>query len=125
MKFFPILQEHVRDGHWDLEQLVDRNGILVLRLLDDHGRRIKLLFDSHMAYRKLDEGDALLTLADMRKTGGTARYFYRVEESTFLAWFNQERCDSGLNRALIHYAVAAANDIVDVLALEPPAVEAE
>jgi hypothetical protein len=125
MKFIPILQEHVRDGHWDLEQLVDRNGILVLTLLDDHGRRMRLSFDSHMAYRRLDEGDALLTLADMRKTGGTARYFYRVEDSTFAAWFNEERCDSGSNHALVHYSVAAANDIVDVLALEPPAVEAE
>ncbi len=124
MNFIPILQEHVRDGQWDLEQLIDSSGILVLTLLDDRGRRIKLSFDSHMAYRKLDEGDALLTLSHMRKTGGTGKYLYRVEDSAFAAWFNQERCDSGSNPSLVHYSVAAANDIVDVLALEPPAVEA-
>jgi hypothetical protein len=125
MNFIPILQERVHDGHWDLEQLLDRGGTLVLALLDDRGRRTRLAFDSYMAYRKLDEGDALLTLAAMRKTGGTAKYFYRVEESAFVAWFNQERCAEESSQNLVHYVVAAENDIVDVLALDPPIVEVE
>ena len=77
-----------------------------------------------MAYRKLDEGDALLTLDNMRKTGGTSRYFYRVEDSDFTAWVNRERCDDESTHSVVHYAVAATNDIVGVLALEPPVVEA-
>ncbi len=125
MKFIPILQEYVHDGHWQLEQLVDRGGTLVLTLMDDRGRRAKLSFDSYMAYRKLDEGDALLTLAAMRKTGGTAKYFYRVDESVFVAWFNKERCAEGSTQMLVHCAVAAENDIVDVIALDLPAVEVE
>lgn len=125
MKFIPILQEYVRDGHWELEQLVDRGGILVLTLLDDHGRRTKLSFDSYLAYRKLDEGDALLTLAAIRKTGGTAKYFYRVDESGFIAWFNKERCAEGSRQTLVHCAVTAENDIVDVIALGLPVVQGE
>jgi hypothetical protein len=124
MNFIPIFQEQVGDGHWDLEQLVDREGTLTLTLMDDHGRRTKLLFDSYMAYRKLDEGDAHLMLAAMRRTGGSAKYFYRVEESSFVMWFNQERCAQQSSQDVIHYAIAAENDIVDVLALDPPAITA-
>lgn len=125
MKFTPIFQEHVRDGHWELEQLVDRGGALVLTLSDDRGRRTKVSFDSYMAYRKLDEGDALLTLAAMRKTGGTAKYFYLVDESSFIAWFDKDRCNDGSVQALVHCTIAADNDIVDIIALDLPVVEAE
>jgi hypothetical protein len=125
MNFTPILQEQVRNGHWDLEQLLDYRGILGLTLLDNHSRQIKLSFNSYMAYRKLDEGDALLMLAAIQKTGGTAKYFYRVENSDFLAWFNRERCANESSQLLIHYTVAAENDIVDILALYPPTVEVE
>ena len=122
MNFIPIIQEQVADGHWNLEQLLDREGTLSLALQNDRGQRLTLSFDSYMAYRKVDEGDALLMLSQMRKTGGTAKYFYRVEESTFVEWFNLERCAEGSVQDLIHFALAAENDIVDVLALELPIV---
>jgi hypothetical protein len=121
--FIPIFQEYVRAGRWDLEQLIDREGTLVITLLDDAGHRTKLSFDSYMTYRKLDEGDALLTLANMRKSGGTAKYFYLVEDSDFVVWFNKERCNQDTSQVLRHYVVAAINDVVDILALDPPSLE--
>jgi hypothetical protein len=124
MKFVPIFQEHVSNVHWDLEQLLDCGGTLVLTLIGDHDRQKKIVFDSYVAYRKLDEGDALLMLAIMRETGGTAKCFYQVEDSDFVAWFNKERCSDGVTGSVVrHYAVAATNDIVDVLSIGPPVVE--
>ena len=124
MNFVPVFQKHVLDGQWDLQELVDKSGTLALTLNDDRARRITISFDSYMAYRKLNEGDALLTLSSMRKTSGTAKYFYRVEDSAFTVWFNQERFDSEPVHTLVHYCIAATNDIIDILALEPPVIDA-
>ncbi|NMG68151.1 hypothetical protein GPA19_24790 [Azoarcus indigens] len=121
--YIPILQEYVGNVRIDLEELIDRAGCLVLTLARTDGRRIHLKFDSYMAYRKLDEGDALLTLSAMRKTGGLSKCFYRVDDSDFLIWFNAERCGPASGQPLGHYSVAAINDVVDVLSLDPPTVE--
>jgi hypothetical protein len=122
-RYIPILQEHSKGAPLELEQLLDHGGTLILTIVDAHERRIRLLFDSYMAYRKLDEGDALLTLADMKRTGGVGKWFDRVEDSEFLAWFNKESCDARANQNLVHYAIAALNDVVDVVALNAPVVE--
>jgi hypothetical protein len=120
MNYIPIFQQHVCHERWDLEQLTDREGTLSLTLVDSQQKRMQILFDSHMAYRKLDEGDALLMLANIQKTGGTGKYLYKVEDSTFLAWFNQQRCGDVPGQPLVHYCVAAMNDILDVLAINEP-----
>jgi len=73
-----------------------------------------------MCFRKMDEGDGLLTLSRIKKTGGTGKYFYRVESSEFVEWFNRERSATAHVAPVQHYVVAAANDIVDMLCLEPP-----
>ena len=124
-RYVPILQEHSKDPPLELEQLLDREGTLILTMVDAHERRIRLLFDSYMVYRKMDEGDSLLTLNDMVKTEGTGKWFYRVEDSEFLAWFNRESCDARANQNLVHYSITALNDVVDVIALDAPVVEFE
>jgi hypothetical protein len=122
-RYVPILQEHSKDAPLELEQLLDRGGTLILTMVDAHERRISLSFDSYMVYRKMDEGDALLTHVDLVKTGGTGKWFYRVEDSEFLAWFNKESCNVRANQNLVHYCIAALNDIVDVISLDAPVVQ--
>ncbi|MFU2489683.1 hypothetical protein [Thauera sp. WH-1] len=123
--YSPILQEYFCNARFELEELVDRAGSLVLTLVRTDGSRVRLQFDSYMAYRKLDEGDALLTLSAMRRTGGMSKSFYRVDNSDFLVWFNEERCGPTPGGPLTHYMVATANDIVDVLSLDPPTIEVD
>lgn len=124
-RYVPILQEYSKFAPLELEQLVDYEGKLTLIIVDAHERRISLTFDSYMTYRKIDEGDALLTLVDMKKTGGLGKWFYRVEDSELLSWFNKESCDARANQNLVHYSIAALNDVVDVIALDPPVIELE
>ena len=121
--FVTILQEHLPETSLELEELLDRAGTLVLTLSDASHVRTKLKFGAYMAYRKLDEGDALLTLSAMRRSGGTGKVLYRVDESEFAIWFDAERCNDGRGQPLVHYLVAAMNDIVDVLSLELPIIE--
>ncbi len=124
-RYVPISQEYLRDGPLELEQLLDHGGTLTLTMVDAHELRIKFSFDSCMVYRKMDEGDALLTQVDLEKTSGMGNWFYRVEDSEFLAWFNKESCDARANQNLVHYSIAALNDVVDVISLVPPVFELE
>jgi hypothetical protein len=120
MKFVPVFQDQVVTAGLDLEQLTDNIKSLCVTLRDKAGGGITLTFESHMAYRARDEGDAMVTLDLMSKSGGTGKYFYEVEESDFIAWFNAERYEASTDAGLKHYCIASTNFIVDVIATEPP-----
>jgi hypothetical protein len=120
--YAPILQERFDGSHFEIEQLLDKCGKLSITLVAKSGRKLVLEFDAYVAYRKLDEGDAMLTLSAMQKSGSTTKVLYRVDDSEFLHWFNKERCGPMSANSPVHYTVAGINDIVDVLSLEPPAV---
>jgi len=119
--YVPILQEYVCNTRFEFDQLIDHAGILVIRL-NNNNSQLELKFSSYVAYRKLDEGDALLTLSAMRNSGKTNKCLYRVDNSNFLTWFNTERCGSMSNQCVTHYSIAPANDIIDVLSLDFPEV---
>lgn len=121
-RYVPVLQDHAARAPFELDQLVDDAGVLTLRLLDAVYRQFDISFDSCMVYRKMDEGDALLALADMRRLGVAAKWFYMVEDSDFTAWFNEQRCDTRSTGDLLHYCIATSNDIVDVISLNAPAI---
>ncbi|MDB5801455.1 MAG: hypothetical protein JWL63_2394 [Rhodocyclales bacterium] len=118
--YTPFSQEYLTKTPFELESLVDRGGVLSLTLSNVSEQKLAISFDSYMAYRKRDEGDALLTLMDMKRTGDTGKYFYLVEPSDFVEWFLKEIFVVEYHQPLTHYLVATMNDIVDVIALGPP-----
>ena len=119
-RYIPILQEHV--GRYELDQLLDRDGVLVLTLEHENGKRVFIKFDSYLVYRKRDEGDALRTLDGMRRSIGTTHCFYKVEESDFIAWFNRE-IYADKPRQMEHYIIATLNDVIDVISLQGPVID--
>lgn len=121
-KYVPIFQEFTRKLPYEFEQLLDSGGTLIVTIADADGNVLDVCFDSYMVYRKMDEGDALVALAEMAKTGGTTRTFYRVDDSEFVAWFNQQGFKYSEIQSLSHYVVATANDMVDVVAFEMPVI---
>ncbi len=123
-RYVPVYQDEAAAGQFDLTQLLDSRGVLVITLESGEGKAVSFEFDSYLAYRKLDEGDALLTLSAIRLSGGTGKWFYRVEDSDFLSWFIAERCGLSEGHGVpVHYVFAALNDILDVISPEPPKVK--
>jgi hypothetical protein len=120
--YVPIFEEICGEVVFALERLVDQDGALLIELWGDDNRRLNVAFDSYVAYLKMDEGDAILMLGHMKRSGGTTKTFYRVENSEFMSWFHLQSCSVRSNQSLIHYAIGTVNDIVDVLALSPPQI---
>lgn len=122
-RYTTVLQEYVTDGMYDLRQLIDQNGILKLHLVNLDGNEICISFGAYLAYRKLDEGDAMETLSQLSESALPGRSFYMVEESTFVDWYVKQGYGIRDTSTLKHYAVVTIDDVIDVISLDAPLIE--
>ncbi len=84
------------------------------------GEEVIVNFKS-LAFRQRDEGDAL-TIPWSEVIGRGQFFIGTVQRSTFLTWFIREGCGIRLHSDLTHYFLSFNNDIVDVIAYEPPTI---
>jgi hypothetical protein len=121
-RYVPILQEHAPSSLFDLDRLIDERGVLSVHLLHESGHRLSLTFEGYLAYRKRDEGNAMRTLSDASGSGGLGKSFYRVEDSSFLEWFEAD--GYGLHRAegLVHVVVMTIDDVIDIICQKVPLI---
>lgn len=124
-RYVAILQEHAPSALFELDELVDQSGVLTLRLVGTHGSICRVSFDGYVAYRKIDEGDAMALLAQLAASATAGRSFYRVEESDFVEWVVSQSYGVREPGTLTHYAIVALNDIVDVVSLGDPVIRME
>ena len=118
--------QNLAAGHeFALERLIGTPAELRLELTDEADRVLVVRFDAPLAYRRLDEGDALTMLAQIAASGGNGKTFYEVKDSDFLAWFLEQNHGIWKNRGLRHFTITTMNDVIDVLALEPPILKTE
>lgn len=120
--YVAIRQDVAADHRFECDRLVDSAGKLRIALSDDAGRKVLVQFDSYLSYRRMDEGDALITVEQLERSSSTAKVFYQVRESDFLAWFHAQSRGIYSDRSLQHFAIYTTNDIIDVIALEAPRI---
>lgn len=104
-----------------LEELHDSNKGFWFLLKEESGNKktLKITFDLVLLYRKIDEGDFLMTI-DKSVTGWT---FFTAKNSDLLSWFNYQSQDIHHNENIIHYAIYTPDDCLDILSAYPPKVE--
>jgi hypothetical protein len=81
---------------------------------------IKLSFEWIHSFRLTDEGDLLKMLFE--QNGKMITGFYRVENSSYLEWFNAQSAGVHTDKNIIHYLIVTVNDVVDVLSSQKPLV---
>lgn len=97
----------------------DYEGLrLFLQGENEEGGYLQVTFDSDMAYRKLDEGDFLLSEGDLPT--GQRSFFYIAKQSEFIDWFNKESCNTKSQLGIVEYLIVTGNDCISVLALSAP-----
>lgn len=82
------------------------------------GSKIKVLFDWIYSFRVTDEGD-LLKMQEEQK-GEMLTGLYRVEESKYLEWFNEQ--NSNVHDGVVHYMISTLDDVIDILASISPSI---
>lgn len=124
-RYAAIFEEHKASRAYELDSLVDADGVLTLRLKGDEEARLELVFDAYVAYRKLDEGDAMLTLRRVSDTSALGRTFYEVAESEFVAWYVAQGYGVRKGADIRHFTILTQNDVIDVLALSQPVISGQ
>ena len=81
---------------------------------------IKLSFEWINSFRLTDEGDLLKMLFE--QNGKMITGFYRVENSSYLEWFNAQSAGVHTDKNIIHYLIVTVNDVVDFLSSQKPLV---
>lgn len=117
-----VLQEYAKSGPYDLEELVDRGGVLQLYLIGVRNKSLRIEFDSYIAYRKIDEGDAMVTLSQLATCGKAGKSFYQVASSEFVSWLLEQGYGVRSSQELLHYVVVTVDDIIDVISHGQPSV---
>lgn len=120
-RYFAIWQDIVADHRFELDSLLDAEKIR-LEVSDDINRKFTIVSETCLSYRRIDEGDALVGIDDLIAPAGTAKVFYRVEESDFLEWFHLQSDGVYENRDLQHFSICTSNDIVDLITYDTPKI---
>jgi hypothetical protein len=92
-------------------------------LLHNHktGGKIRIAFDTHVAYRNRDESDVVGELG--RSDGAKRGQFYRVANSEFIVQFLRDTARPYIGERLRHFAIVTESACIDVLAESEPRVE--
>ncbi|BBH11424.1 hypothetical protein JD974_16700 [Chromobacterium haemolyticum] len=119
-QFSSVFHDKFGMHSYDCVELKDSRDGLEIILIDENDCKLIVRFETHLAYRRIDEGDALLTLAFLKKIGCSGGPFYQIKNSNFLRWFNRESCGMHDGQSLKHYALITMNDVIDVITCDKP-----
>lgn len=111
-----------------IEKLIDdKTGLQLFLQTKDMKQTIKVSFENHvLSYRNTDEGGRLKTLrllSEKYENGFYAEWtLFKVINSNYVAWFNQESHNIYSNLGIEHYVFLTCDDVVDVLSSYEPQV---
>ena len=108
-----------------LEELRDNYQGITLKLQGEEKTSPLLVvnFDGALSYRTTDEGDLLKTLGEVEGYGAWS--LFKVENSKYVEWFHEQSLGIRRDQEIVHFVFATANDVVEVLDLEPPTLRWE
>jgi len=92
---------------------------IMLRKIGDEEHVLEIKFKGVLAYRVVQEGGRLKTLYDLPGFRG----FVTSDNSSFLAWFNEESRGMFEDWNLIHYAICNSDNIIDIISGPPVEVK--
>ena len=118
-KYTVVNRETFGDGRYADESLCDESGVLRVVLEDEGGKKLTVTFNAYLAYRKMDEGDALQTLADIEESSEIGTKLYSVIDSEYLRWFHFESESIHKTQNLLHYCLTTIDSVIDVISFDP------
>lgn len=79
----------------------------------------RILFESYLSFRAIDEGDALKTLCEQDFDGKTWLFFALASE--FIDWFNSQ--SSNIRKGTFkHYIIVTQEEIIEILSEDDPII---
>jgi hypothetical protein len=117
--------EYSAKNGYALDSIFDDVNELVIRICGPAKEQVSITFDAPLAYRKVNESDALPFLGEVSASPGMDYMLYEVGGSDFIDWLSQQSYGARKMGDVTHYIVIAMDDIIDVLAFDPPVIQAK
>jgi len=105
---------------FDGKSVHEHGAGLEIVLVDAEDKEVLCRFEHHLAYRKIDEGDGTLMLQEIKASSKLGCGLYLVQGSEFYTWFHVGSFGKYDSLTPQHFCLTTINDIIDVIALEPP-----
>jgi hypothetical protein len=107
-------------GRVIIDEIEDSDGGLTIYIhLSKTNKRFKIVFDSCIAYRNMDESYRVRTFTEY---GGFDNSLNLVENSSWLEWFHCESQGFYQDEEITHYAIITDADCMDVLSEFSPKI---
>lgn len=106
-----------------IESLIDDYNGLKVSMADESNEKItiELLFQNFYGYRNFNESERIKTLNEFPEIAVKWSFFIAID-SKFINWLINESERIVEKEKVVHYIITTADDIVEVLASEPPKV---
>lgn len=108
-------------GRVIVEKVEDTDeGLAIYIHLCQSQKRFKVLFDSYIAYRNMDESYRARTFSEQ---GGFENSLNRVKNSSWLEWLHAESQGFYQGEDITHYSILTDADCIDVLSEFEPDID--
>ena len=95
------------------------DGLCIFIHLSKSNKKFRIVFDSYVAYRNMDESFRNRTFSEH---GGFENSLNRVENSSWLEWLHAESQGYYNGHDIAHYAIITDADCIDVLSEFEPGI---
>lgn len=94
-------------------------------LLENIPKILRIAFSWPRAYRFADESYMLILADELYReaASGQNHWFFEVEDSEYLAWFNTQSFDAYRSQGMRHFLVATGSEIIDVIDSALPRID--
>jgi hypothetical protein len=109
-------------GASDFAGLQDNGSMLSITVGAKDGRKYCINFVDHAAYRKIDEGDAMRILSDVREHVKLGKNCFETRRSDFLAWLSDQSAGYADIHNIRGFLFILFDDVIEVLSLGAPEI---
>jgi hypothetical protein len=109
-------------GVSDFAGLQDNGSILSITVGAKDSRQYCITFVDHVAYRKIDEGDAIRILSDVREHVKLGKNCFETYDSDFIAWLLDQSAGYADSHNVRGFLFVLFDDVIEVLSLGAPEI---
>ena len=107
-----------------VEQLKDdyEGKAIYLKGEQNNSKILKISFEEILSYRNTDES-YMLKIWNDNPNENLGRIFYRIDNSSYIDFFNEMTFGLYKNWKIVHYAIYTTKDCIDILTVSSPKIE--
>lgn len=121
---FVLIKKVLSNRSCDVDKVIDDSGGLRIYVTYHDNSEVIIFFThNHISYMISDEGDRLVIIDEIIKSGHKGTGFFYVNNSEYLKWLTEQKYNAfNYTEEATHYMIVTNNTIVDIISYDEPKV---